>query len=124
MSLKFIRLAVEDGLGAGELADIEVVGEDISGVDWHFHGNENTLASLGQKMIYWGPLKPLEKVLLRTALAPWSYAASIAFHDYYWYPTIGKQRVREALATEWGRLFRNYEEGLFRRAGEPGVKAA
>ncbi len=123
MSLKFIRLAAEDGLGAGELSDIEVVGEDISGVNWHFSGNENTFASRGQKLIYWGPLKPLEKVLLRTAIAPWSYAASIAYHDYYWYPAIGKARVREALATDWGRLFRNYEEGLSQRASG-GAQAA
>lgn len=116
MSLKFIRLAAEDGLGAGHLDDIEVVGEDISGVNWRFSGNENTFASRGQKAIYWGPLKPLEKVLLRTALAPWSYAASIAYHDYYWYPTIGKARVREALATGWGKLFRSYEDGLAERA--------
>src|SRR5437016_9307435 len=36
MSLKFIRLAAEDGLGAGHLDDIEVVGEDISEVNWRF----------------------------------------------------------------------------------------
>jgi uncharacterized protein (DUF362 family) len=124
MSLKFIRLAAEDGLGAGELADIEVVGEDISAVNWRFSSNENTFASRGQKAIYWGPLKPLEKFLLRTAVAPWSYAASIAYHDYYWYPSIGKARVREALATPWGRLFRNYEEGLSQRTDKTDARAA
>lgn len=31
-------------------------------------------------MIYWGPLKPLERLLLRTVLVPWSYVASIAYH--------------------------------------------
>jgi hypothetical protein len=123
MSLMFIRRATEDGLGMGRVEEVDVVGEDISDVNWHFHSNENTFASRGQKMIYWGPLKPLEKFLLRTAIAPWSYAASIAYHDLYWYPAIGKQRVREALATEWGRLFRNYEEGLYRRAGKPSQAA-
>jgi uncharacterized protein (DUF362 family) len=124
MSLKFIRLATEDGLGMGRFEEIEVVGEDVSDVNWHFHDNENTFASRGQKMIYWGPLKPLEKLLLRTALVPWSYAASIAYHDLYWYPTIGKRRVREALATPWGRLFLNYEPGLFDRAAKRTAKAA
>jgi hypothetical protein len=124
MSIKFIRLATEHGLGMGRFPEIEVVGEDVSGVNWHFHDNENTFASRGQKMIYWGPLKPLEKLLLRSPIVPWSYAASIAYHDFYWYPLIGKARVREALATPWGRLFREYEDGLSRRATAWRARAA
>lgn len=109
MSLPFIRLAHEAGLGCGEVADIEIVGEDIAEVNWRFSKGQNTFASKGQKMIYWGPLKPLEKLLLRTFIAPWSYAASIAYHDWYWYPIIGKARVRWALdETKWGRLFKSY----------------
>jgi uncharacterized protein (DUF362 family) len=124
MSIKFIRLATEADLGMGRFEEIEVVGEDVSQVNWHFHGNENTFASRGQKMIYWGPLKPFEKLLLRSPLVPWSYAASIGYHDYYWYPLIGKARVREALATPWGRLFREYEGGLAQRASSWRAKAA
>jgi len=109
MSLPFIRLAHEAGLGCGEVADIEIVGEDISEVNWRFSKGQNTFASKGQKMIYWGPLKPLEKLLLRTFIAPWSYVASIAYHDWYWYPIIGKARVRWALnETKWGRMFKSY----------------
>jgi uncharacterized protein (DUF362 family) len=108
LSLKFIRLAHEAGLGCGDPREIEIVGEDISNVNFGFHGDMNTMASRGQKFIYWGPLKPLEKFLLRTVLAPWSYVASIAYHDWYWYPFIGKKRVNEALKTGWGRLFLKY----------------
>jgi uncharacterized protein (DUF362 family) len=108
LSLKFIRLAHEAGLGCGDPREIDIVGEDISGVNFGFHGDMNTMASRGQKLIYWGPLKPLEKFLLRTVLAPWSYIASIAYHDWYWYPFIGKKRVNEALKTGWGRLFLKY----------------
>lgn len=108
MSLKFIRLAHERGLGCGDVKEIEIVGHDIEEINWHFHGQENTFASHGQKMIYWGPLKPLEKVLLRTVLAPWSYIASILYHDYYWYPFIGRPRVNAMLETRWGRLFQQY----------------
>ncbi len=49
---------------------------------------------------------------------------SIAYHDFYWYPLIGKARVREALATPWGRLFREYEDGLSRRATAWRARAA
>jgi hypothetical protein len=77
-------------------------------VNFHFNGFSDTFASRGQKLIYWGPLKPLEKFLLRTAIAPWSYAASILYHDYYWYPFVGKPRVKRALESEWGQLFSRY----------------
>ena len=109
MELKFIRLAHEAGLGVGDMREIEVVGDDISGVNWNFQKGKNTFASRGQKMIYWGPLKPLEKLLLRTFIAPWSYVASIAYHDWYWYPMIGRPRARWAIyETKWGELFRKY----------------
>ncbi len=107
LSIKFIRLAHERGLGCGDARDIEVVGEDISNVDFHFRLGD-TLASHGQKMIYWGPLKPLEHFLLRTVIAPWSYVASILYHDVYWYNFVGRARVKRALATDWGKLFANY----------------
>ena len=64
MSIGFIRLAHEMGLGCGDTEQIEVVGEDISNINWSFDRGQNTLASRGQKLIYWGPLKPLEKLLL------------------------------------------------------------
>jgi uncharacterized protein (DUF362 family) len=108
LTLDFIRLAYEQGLGCGDPAEIEVEGEDISSVNFHFKGGQNTFASRGQKAIYWGPLKPLERFLLRTVLTPWSYAASILYHDVYWYNVIGKRRVGEALKTKWGKLFLTY----------------
>jgi len=62
-------------------------------------------------MIYHGWLKPLEKVLLQSPLVPWSYFASNFYHNVYWYPFVGRRRVREALRTRWGRLFREYGDG-------------
>ena len=108
MSIKFIRLAHEAGLGCGEVDDIEVVGEDISGVDWGFEATEETFASRGQKLIYWGPLKPLETALLRTPIVPWAYLASNLYHNEYWLRFVGRKRVREAMKTGWGKLFQSY----------------
>ena len=108
MSIKFIRLAHEAGLGCGKVDDIEVVGEDISGVDWGFEATEETFASRGQKLIYWGPLKPLETALLRTPIVPWAYLASNLYHNEYWLRFVGRKRVREAMKTGWGRLFESY----------------
>ncbi|MEK7476312.1 MAG: DUF362 domain-containing protein [Candidatus Coatesbacteria bacterium] len=108
LSLKFIRLAHEAGLGVGDPREIEVVGEDIAGVNWGFRRGD-TFASRGQKLIYWGPLHRFEKLLLRTIIVPWSYVASILYHDVFWYTLVGYWRARRALKTKWGRLFRDWE---------------
>ncbi len=116
LSIPFIRIAHDRGLGVGDVEEIEILGEDqgwVMGQDWGFV-QEDTLASSGQKAIYHGPLKPLEKLLLRTPLVPWSYFASNFYHNVYWYPFVGRRRVERALETKWGQLFAEYgaEAGL------------
>lgn len=108
MDIKFIRLAHERGLGCGDISQIEVIGEDISRVNWRFSSAENTFASRGQKLIYWGPLKPIEKLLLRSPMVGLSYLASNLYHNFYWLKTHGRRRINSALDTEWGRLFLSY----------------
>ncbi|MGB8953039.1 MAG: DUF362 domain-containing protein [Candidatus Aminicenantales bacterium] len=108
MELAFIRLAHEAGLGCGDVRAIDIVGEDIAEVNFHFQKGRNTFASRGQKLIYWGPLKRFEKLLLRSPLVPWSYVASVIFHDYFWHPFIGRKRTGRILQTEWGKLFQQY----------------
>jgi uncharacterized protein (DUF362 family) len=108
MSIKFIWMAHELGLGCGNIKDIEVVGADISEVDWGFRGTENTLFSRGQKSVYWGPFRRLENVLTRSPLIGLGIFASNAYHNSYWLPVKGRSRVADALKTEWGRLFKSY----------------
>ena len=107
MSIDFIRIADEQGLGCGQISKINIVGEDISDVNWQFQSG-NTLASKGQKMIYWGNLKPLENMLLRSKLTPLAYLASNIYHNEYWLRFKGKKRINEAMKTQWGRLFLDY----------------
>ncbi len=118
MSLDFIRLAHERGLGVGDPEQIEVVGYDIRQEPaWNFV-QEDTFASKGQKMIYHGWLKGFEALLLRTPLVPWSYMASNIYHNVYWYPFVGRRRVEAALQTKWGQLFREYGDGQVVMPGE------
>jgi uncharacterized protein (DUF362 family) len=108
LELEFIRLAHERGLGIGDVKQIEIAGDvDLDQVRWHARTGE-TFASWGQKLIYHGPLKPFEHLLLRTPIVPWSYAASRAYYDGLWYPLVGHKRVQEALDARWGRLFAEY----------------
>ncbi len=108
LSLPFIRLAHERGLGVGDPAQIEVAGIDISGINFGFRADEDTFASRVQKLIYWGPLNRFEKVLLRSPIAPWSFVASNVYYNLLWYPLVGRGRVRFAKQTEWGRMFDRY----------------
>lgn len=110
--IKFIRLAHERGLGCGDIRDIEIVGEpEVAKEKWHFIGpfKKMTFASRMQHKIYWGPLrKPLEWSL-KTILAPWAYAASVLYHDSFWYPT-HQEIVHELLSSPWGKLFQNWDK--------------
>jgi len=111
MAIQFIRLAHENDLGIGDPKQIEIAGYDIEQEQpWSFV-QEDTFASRGQKMIYHGWLKPLEKPLLQTPIVGWSYFASNFYHNVYWYPFVGRKRVEEALKTPWGRLFKKYGDG-------------
>ncbi len=119
MAIPFIRIAHELGLGVGDPREIEILGYDIEQEQpWGFV-QEDTFASRGQKMIYHGPLKPFEKLLLQSPIVPWSYFASNFYHNVYWYPFVGRKRVQEALKTQWGQLFAAYGDG---RVAMPGVE--
>ena len=108
MSIPFIRIADDNGLGCGRVDEIDVVGADIEEVNWGFSSAENTFASRGQKLIYWGPLKSLENILLRSFITPWAYTASNLYHNAYWLKVVGRKRVDQAMKTPWGRLFQEY----------------
>jgi uncharacterized protein (DUF362 family) len=111
MRIDFIRLAHEQGLGIGDPRQIQILGYDIEQeAPWNFIQTD-TFASRGQKLIYHGPLKPFEKVLLQSPLVPWSYFASNFYHNVYWYPFVGRRRVEAALQTPWGQLFAQYGNG-------------
>ena len=109
--IKFIRLAHERGLGCGDPREIPIVG-DLEALDeqWDFVGpfKKMTFASRMQHKIYWGSLKKPIEWSLKTVLAPWSYMASVLYHDSFWYPTHQKL-MDEVLQRDWGRLFQNWD---------------
>ncbi|MFZ6029625.1 MAG: DUF362 domain-containing protein [Chloroflexota bacterium] len=111
MKLPFIRLAHEAGYGIGDPRQIKVVGDEAVSLENWGYVQEDTFASRGQKMIYHGWLKGVEKPLLRSPLVPWSYFASNFYHNVYWYPFVGRKRVEAALQTKWGQLFKGYGDG-------------
>ncbi len=113
LSIKFIKLAHDKGLGVGDPAEIEIVGDEEAGAErWNFTGpyKKMTFASSMQHKIYWGPLKKPIEWSLKTWLAPWAYLASVAYHDSFWYPMKAKAKVAKVMASDWGKLFANWEQ--------------
>ena len=112
MSIKFIRMAHELGLGCGDPREIEIVGDQSAAAEnWHFVGpfKKMTFASRMQHKIYWGPMKKPIEWSLKTVLAPWAYIASVVYHDSFWYPLNARRMMKSVLQSPWGRLFRNWE---------------
>jgi uncharacterized protein (DUF362 family) len=112
LSIKYIRLAHDLGLGCGDPREIEIVGDTAAAAEnWRFTGpfRKMTFASRMQHQIYWGPLKKPIEWSLKTVLAPWAYIASVVYHDSFWYPMLAGQKMAKVLSSPWGRLFRNWE---------------
>jgi uncharacterized protein (DUF362 family) len=108
MSIDFIRLAHENGLGVGRIEEIEVLGEDVSAVNFGFSVGDNMASKVGDA-IWFGPLKALQKVLVRTPLVHFFIFGSYFYHDFIWWPLKGKKLQRDhALNTKWGKFFESY----------------
>ncbi len=107
MKIRFIKMAHDKGLGCGDISQMDIAGEDISRVDFGFR-------TARSPVIFWdqvfrkGPLSFLEPLLFHTGLFRLAVFGSYFYHDYLWYPTIGRSRIRKFNKTEWGKLFKSY----------------
>ncbi len=119
MSLDYIRLAHERGLGVGRIEEIDVVGEDIKGVNWGFTVGDNVASKVGDLM-WFGPLKHLQKLAFQTPAVYSFIFGSFVYHDYVWYPRSGRKVVDEWLqGTKWGKLFQEYSEEAYASRPSP-----
>jgi hypothetical protein len=127
MSIRYLRLAHEQGLGCADPTEIEIVGDpNVAAERWNFVGpyDRMTFAAKMQHKIYWGPLKRPLEWSLKTVLAPWSYLASILYHDVFWYSFFARSRMRDALASDWGRLFQGWQQAEPDARGFPEIGPA
>lgn len=108
LSIRYLRLCHERGLGVADPREIEIVGDaDAAAIDMGFH-TSRSLVIWGDQLIRRGPLRPLKRLLLHSPLVVWAPFASNVYHDLLWYPTIGRRRIRRFARTAWGRLFDAY----------------
>ncbi len=112
MEVPCIRLAHEHGLGKGHLDEIEVIGDmdtaEVKRTNWDFVVGDNAASKIGD-LFWFGPFKPLAKLMFQTPMVNAFIMGSFVYHDYIWYPMEGRKVVDDWLDnTEWGQLFLQY----------------
>jgi uncharacterized protein (DUF362 family) len=105
--IAYLSIAGRMQLGVSDLDAIDVVGEDISDVNLGFYV-KRSLVIYGDQLIRLGCLRRFERILLHSPLVFWAPLASNIYHDWLWYPTIGRSRIRSFRETGYGRLFEQY----------------
>ncbi len=121
MSLPYIALAHEQGLGVGRPDEIEIVGDvDAASERWGFSVGDNGASRVGDLM-WFGPLKRFQKLFFHTPLVNLFVFGSEAYHDYYRWP-LRDRRVYEnwTKTSAWGQLFERYgAEGMLAPPTQP-----
>jgi uncharacterized protein (DUF362 family) len=124
-TIEYIKVAHDDGLGIGDPRDIEIVGDDVRNENWGFYVGDN-LASHAGDVLWFGPLKSIQKVFFHTPLVNAFILASEVYHDYYRWPLKDRHTFETwKMETAWGRLFAAYGSGdseriVQARGGEAG----
>jgi uncharacterized protein (DUF362 family) len=109
MSLEYIGLADERGLGNGRRENIEIVGDvELADERWGFSVGDNGASMVGDLM-WFGPLKRFQKLFFHTPLVNLFVMGSEVYHDYYRWPLKDRKTFETwQRDTWWGRLFERY----------------
>lgn len=107
LKLPAIKLAHEEGLGCGDIDQIEVIGENVSNINWNFEV-KRSLVIWGDQMVRKGHLSFLNPLMHNKLFMIGPILGSLIYHDMLWYPTKGKQIIKKFDKTGWGKMFNNY----------------
>lgn len=107
LKIPFIKIAHDRGLGIGDIRQIDIIGEDISNVNFNFSTGKSPVIFFDQ-LFRKKSSRFIEKILFHTPLFKACIFGSEFYHDYLWYNTIGKYRINKFMKTEWGELFKKY----------------
>ena len=112
MSIRYIRRATETGLGNGDPANIEIVGDlELAERNLGFHAGVNFATGVG-RLLWHSPLRFMQSLFFRTPLVLLFIYASETFHDRLWWPMKGRKIYEKWLEeSPWGKLFEEYAPG-------------
>ena len=113
LSIKYIRLAHEQGLGVGDPREIDYVGDDVSKESWGFRVSHNSHSFLAW-LAWYGPTRVFQKLIFRTPIAVIPTFIGEVEQDYmYWpfkYKAVAEKWQKE---TTWGEHFLKYKQKGF-----------
>ncbi len=107
IEIPFIKIAHDRGLGIGDVDQIEVLGEDVSRVNFGFNASKSPVI-LGDQLFRKNALRFIEPILFHTSLFKIPIFLSGFYHDRLWYPLVGNRVIKDFGKTEWGKLFGRY----------------
>ena len=110
MSIPYIRLAHEAGLGIGRPEEIEIAGDpDIAAENWGFKVGTSFHRFAGW-VTWFGPTRFLQKFLTRPPVLYVGNFYSFFYHDViHWPLKEGRIYKKWLVESEWGRLFGKYK---------------
>jgi uncharacterized protein (DUF362 family) len=109
MSIRYIRMAHERGLGCGDPREIEIVGDtDLAEESWGFHVGNNFASATGHALWH-SPASVIQNLFFHTPVVNIFIFASFFYHDFVWWPLKGKGiQARLRRDDPWGQLFERY----------------
>jgi len=110
LEITYLRLAHEQGLGVGDMREIELVGDDVSGENWGFQIGYNSHSFLAW-LAWYGPTRIFQRLIMRTPLVVIPILVGEVEQDYLYWPLKYKTIAEHWRAnTTWGQLFQRYQK--------------
>ncbi|MCK9150696.1 DUF362 domain-containing protein [Methanobacterium alcaliphilum] len=117
LSIDYIKMAHDNGLGIGDVDEIEIVGMDkseLNELNFNFKATLSPVISWDQRIRkQTSTVKWLNNFLFNSSIYKALKFASDFYYDHLWYPFLGTERLKMFHKTKWGELFRKYEYGSF-----------
>ena len=105
LSIPFIKISHDKGLGCGDVSQIDIIGSDIRRENWKFKVKKSPIIFFDRLL----RLSPLEPLLFHTGIFKLFIVASAVYHDWIWYKIRGRSIIEQFSSTKWGRLFQTYK---------------
>ena len=117
LEIDYIKMAHDKGLGIGDIDQIEIIGiskKEFEKLNFKFKVKKSPIIKWDQILRKkTANIKWLHRLLFYSFIFKTFIFASEFYHDWFWYPLIGKLRIKKFMRTEWGKLFGKYEYGEF-----------
>lgn len=117
LKIEDIKIAHDRGLGVGDVEQIEIRGmerKDFEKLNFGFKVKKSPIIEGDQILRKKSAnIKWLHHLLFYSPVFKLFIFASEFYHEWFWYPFMGKRRIKGFLKTEWGELFRTYPSGEF-----------